>query len=506
MPISLSKKALCRVICFSLLFTFCAHAFCYANLTFSRSSVMVDVSNASASLCAKGQFLFTLYWRLRGSLAAPLLIGLLSAAFLTASAVLMADLLALSHPASLFSLCGALVLHISVTAINASLLHMADVYFLALLFAAAGAWLCLRHPLGFLPAVLCVCASFGLESSLVSVMPALMLTACLLRALRGEPVRPQLLALTKTLLSLIAGFAAYLAAALLFARRKGVALSAAFWPLADSLPEAFLLPFRQLLAPTTAYAALCAALCVLLMALCLFTMAVLLRKCRTSSRIFAMAALFILPLTISLPVFTETAPDAVSQRLALSMLPVAMAALLDLLPGSLSIKAGRVFRCMASCAFGVTFLSSVVFANQVYLKKNLEYQTTLSAMTRVIEQAEQTDGFVPGYTPVALVGTLENSSIAMAHKGFEHLAVLDAAENNYTASTQEENTWYFWEIMGYPFNFVSDIERDTLAQSEFVMAMPAFPQSGFCAMVDGTLVIKLSPVQSSISKAEGASK
>jgi len=193
-------------------------------------------------------------------------------------------------------------------------------------------------------------------------------------------------------------------------------------------------------------------------------------------------------------VLTTAQPSATCERYVLCLLPVAMIALLDLLCSRLKASSQRVLRIAVASAFGVTFLSSIVFSNQVYLKKNLEYQTTLSAMTRAIELAEQTEGFDPGYTPVAIVGTLDESAIAMAHKGFEHLAALDAAANNYTASTQAENLWYFWEIMGYPFNFVSDGQRDALAASAQVQQMPIFPAPGCCAMADGTLVIKLSEV------------
>ena len=210
------------------------------------------------------------------------------------------------------------------------------------------------------------------------------------------------------------------------------------------------------------------------------------------AKVFAAAAYLALPFTCIVPVFASAAPTATCERYITCLLPVAMAALLDLLPGALPRKAGRTVRIAVGYAFGVTFLSSIVFANQVYLKKNLEYQTTLSVMTRVVEQAEQTEGFDPGFTPVAIIGTLEDSAIATAHKGFEHLAVLDAAANNYTASTQEENLWYFWEIMGYPFNFVSDTQCDALARTPSAAAMPAFPQSGYCRIESGTLVIKLS--------------
>ena len=142
--------------------------------------------------------------------------------------------------------------------------------------------------------------------------------------------------------------------------------------------------------------------------------------------------------------------------------------------------------------FGVTFLSSVVFANQVYLKKNLEYQSTLSVMTRVLEIAEQTEGFDPHTSTVAIIGSIEDSALSVPHKGFEHLAALDAAANNFTSSTSDENTWYFWEIMGYPFNFISDYERDQLAATEEAKALPAFPSKDCCLMIGNTLVIRLS--------------
>ena len=494
MLMTLNKKSLRTVACLTLLLMFCAHAFCYANLSFSGASVMVDVSRGDNALTADGQFLATLYWRVRGSLSSPMTVGLLSAAYLTGCAVLIADLFGLAHTLSLLVLSGVLTLHVSVTAINASMLHMADLYFLSLLFAAAGAWLCLRHKLGFLPAAACFTACLGLQPSLLAAGPALALMVCILRVLHGESVRAQMVTLAKALLALIAGFAVYLAGAWLFARRRGVSLAASWLPMGDGLIGTWLAPFRALFTPATAYAALCATLYALLLVLAVCALLAQLRGLSAASKAFAVIGALALPLVIAMPIFCENAPTATCERLALCMLPIAMAALLDLFCGALAARPARIARGVVACAFGVTFLSSVVFTNQVYLKKNLEYQTTLSAMTRVVEQAEQTEGFTPGTTPVAIVGTLEDSGIAMAHKGFEHLAVLDAAANNYTASSQEQNTWYFWEILGYPFNFVSDVDRDALAVTDTVAAMPAFPQSGYCAMVDGTLVIKLSQV------------
>lgn len=492
MQLSKNKNAVRLIVLFSLVFLFCGHAFCYANLSFSGASVMVDASKSNASLVADGQFLATLYWRIRGSLSAPLLVGLLSALCLTVSAVLMADMLRLSHPLSLFALCGTLTLHISVTAINASVLHMADAYFLAFLLAVLSAWLCMQHPFGWIPGAVCFAAVPGLAPSMYAAAPVLILLVCLLHLLDGEGVRANAQMLLRSLAGFALGFALYYAAAQLFCRRQGAELNASFH-FAASLPDAFLLPIRQLFAPTTAYARLCAFLFGALLALGGLALIVRLSSLGLSARLPALICALILPLVVGgMPVFGPVASRPVSERLVFCLLPIAVIALLEHLYAALTPSRAKALRSIAAAAFGVTFLSSIVFSNQVYLKKNLEYQSTLSVMTRVIELAEQTEGFDPTTTPVAIVGTIEDSALSVPHKGFEHLAVLDAAANNFTASSQEENIWYFWEIMGYPFIFISDYERDLLASTEAVASMPAFPQRDCCRMIDGTLVIRLS--------------
>lgn len=489
---TLNKKQLCAILCFSMLFMFCAHAFCYMNLSFSGPSVMVDVSRGNRILAADGQYLATLYFRVRGALSSPMIVGMISAACLTVSAILIADLWGLTHTLSLLALCGVLTLHISVTAINASMLHMADTYFLAFLFAAAAAWLCQRHALGFIPGTICLVACLGMQSSLFAAAPALILISCLLKALKEDDVRALLITLLKALLALAIGFAAYYVGAILFTWRQGDTLAASWVWESKGLLDAWTAPIRLLFAPTTSYATLCALLHGVLLAMSVLAVLVRLRGLNASAKALAAICMLLLPLAISLPVFASDDTFATSQRYALCLIPAAMVVLLDSLCAILSERPALYMRRFIAGAFGITFLSSIVFANQVYLKKNLEYQSTLSVMTRVLEQAEQTEGFEPGATPVAIIGTIEDSVISVPHKGFEHLAVLDAAANNFTASSQEENTWYFWEILGYPFNFVSDVERDAIAAAQIVIDMPAFPYSGYCRMLDGTLVIKLS--------------
>ena len=141
---------------------------------------------------------------------------------------------------------------------------------------------------------------------------------------------------------------------------------------------------------------------------------------------------------------------------------------------------------------GITLLGTTIFANQVYLKKALEFDSTLSVMTRVLNRAEAVPGYKPGETPTAIIGTLDGSVFSITHDGFEALTVLDAAQNNFAPTSDDGNLWYMWEVMGYPFNFVSTYELEQLKLRDDVQAQPAFPAAGCCQLIDGVLVIKLS--------------
>lgn len=128
-----------------------------------------------------------------------------------------------------------------------------------------------------------------------------------------------------------------------------------------------------------------------------------------------------------------------------------------------------------------------VTAHQLYLRRDLEFQSTLSVMTRVIDRMEQIEGYDPGYTPVAVVGNLSDSCLSMERPGFEHLTPYGS--NHYAITYLETSTWYLWQVLGYPVNLVDSTTQHELARREDVRAIPSFPDRDCCRMVDGVLVV-----------------
>ncbi|MGN0775099.1 MAG: glucosyltransferase domain-containing protein, partial [Candidatus Ventricola sp.] len=374
--LSLDKVALRNAAVFSLLFMFAAHAFCFFNLTYSSGSVMLSVSSGRSAQIAGGTFLQPLYFRLRGSISSPLLVGMLSTLYLTLTNLVLVWLLDIHRPLPLFALCGAMTANAAVTSLCAGALNTADASFLAMLLSALAAACCLRVPLGALAGALMLTAALGLDATAASFFAALTLLALLGGLLTVRRPKAFLCGLGRLLLALALGAALYAPGDLLVLHRSGLDQQAALQTAGSGLGAIWLAPIRALLAPLTAYAALSVMLRVLLLLLAALAFAASLRALGASCALLAALVVLALPLACSLPIFSA---DAVPQiTMAYCLLDV----LLILLLARLAPDRVRVQK-LAAGAFSVIFLGSIVFSNQVYLKKNLEFESTLSLMSRV---------------------------------------------------------------------------------------------------------------------------
>lgn len=479
-----SAKALRSAAFLTLLLVLVAHGFCFTNLTYSGASVMLNAVKGSSAQISSGAFLLPIYWRIRGAIASPLWVGLLSAAYLSLASALICGLLNLSSPYLIAMLSGAMALSPSVLAAFAGSIHTADSLFLAVLLAVCAVVLCLRIRAG---ALLGALAFF------------LSLTAlCLLQSFLSddeETPRAVLRRAVRALLCAALGMVLYGGGFLLFLRRFGLDLEASLQaPAGKGLVGAWLYPFRLLFQPLTIYMHVGAVLHALLIALGAFAFFKLLP--RLKGRAFGVTLLLLIfPLLINLPAFSTLPADQTSMPYVLldALLIILLQAAFEF-----SVDERHLAYRLGSIALGVALLGTTFFANQVYLKKALEFDSTLSVMTRVIARAEAEPEFELGNTPVALVGSIEDSDVSAVHEGFEKLDALDVARNNYAAVDDEGNTWYMWEVMGYPFNLVDAFTLGQLAARDDVQAMPAFPAEGCCRMLDGTLVIKLSDIEQEV--------
>ena len=152
-------------------------------------------------------------------------------------------------------------------------------------------------------------------------------------------------------------------------------------------------------------------------------------------------------------------------------------------------KKTRAAACVLPLAVLTLLFDRGIYANQIYLKKDLEYDTTLSVMTRVVDRIEQVEGYIPGETPVKFLGDIQRSQLAMTRPAFAHLGSLTGTEENY-AITYGDTFWmYLEDVMGYPIKRFRETKNEE--QERVTDDMPCFPDKDSVQMVDGVVFVKL---------------
>lgn len=281
--------------------------------------------------------------------------------------------------------------------IFAGSIHTADAAFLAFLLASCAAVFCLRVRAGTLLGALLLAAAQALDRSSLSFflgVSAICLIQSLLKA--DESARSLVGRILRILLCTALGMAVYLGGFMLFLHRAGLDREAALQaPAGKTVVGAWLYPLALLFKPLTIYAHVGVVLHALLIALGAFALLRLLPKMK--GRVPALALLLLaFPLLVNLPAYSTLSAEQTSMpyvlldALLIVLLQAAFESSVD--ERHLAYRAGTVM-------LGVSLLGTTIFANQVYLKKTLEFDSTLSVMTRVIARAEAVPAFKPAKRP-----------------------------------------------------------------------------------------------------------
>ena len=154
-------------------------------------------------------------------------------------------------------------------------------------------------------------------------------------------------------------------------------------------------------------------------------------------------------------------------------------------------RSSSIVRGITVAALSFIVWGNVVFANTLYLRKNLEAQATLSVMTRLLGTIESVEGYKPGETSIVLVGDLNKSSVRQVRSGYPSLRTL-LDYNTFSVTYPESYADYFHFVLGYPLNFMYQGVSSRYAKMDDVLAMPSFPSPGCAKMVRDTLVVRLS--------------
>lgn len=498
-----ARETLKYVFFWTLAFGLVAHGYRYFNANFNHDSLSCVYEASGNSMVAFGRFMRPIYWLLRGRFALPAFGGFLSLVYLCGASYLLVTILEIQKKVLIAFTCGLMVVNPFVVAMNATFVHDVDAYCLSLLLALLGVWSSLYWKHGRIWAAPLYLCSLGLYPAYISVAIYLFLILAVRELLRGKTVKEVYGQTILHFLSIIAGLLLLLVCSKIAQAVTGVSGATSYQSISnipaltprsilERLANCLLCEGTWLLYPPGNSKHFLIAANVFMVALAVISGVGTMRrrKLRAASVWGIVVVIAAMPFGMNLTTLIGNVYHW------LTMFPLNLSYLLVLVlvqeygqtheTGPAAKRCGWAWAVLA----GVLIFENCLYANETYLKKELEDTATLSTFTRIIDRMEQTEGFVPGQTQVAFVGQMQNSVLSNSRQGFEIRG--HGNDTNFDVTYYENIVTYLTYYLGYPVTCVGTRQAAALGETPEVLQMPAFPAAGSIKMVDDILVVKLS--------------
>ena len=456
MSFSFSRSNVRRVLVYTAVFFFLAHGFRFLAPNFSDDSLLISQTENTDWQISLGRFMQPIYWRIRGDIPVPSIIGFLSYFFLACTTCVVCSLLGLARRSSLLMLCMALTGNATFAIANSSYISWTDVYMLSFLCCALCVYVTAKYRFGFLGGTPILFAGLGLYQSYLETAIVLFLLVLIRMTLEKQTLRDVILFGLKALFVLLTALLLYAAVYSLSLRLTGIQAQSAYNGLASVgkyddlgsmlrlLGETYLYPFQYLFRPESHLPHVVSTLYLFLLAVSFFELVqTAQRRCMDISRLlFLLAFTLLLPLGLNAVYFISK-----GITYALTFYAFFLMAALPLM--LLEYGGARLcLRYAVSFSFVIIYGCSLVFV---------------------------------------FAGNLYNSPLLFKRPGFES----SFTHTTYALTYESTYAPYFNQVLGYRVALPDEEERARFANRADVRAMPVFPAEGSIQMIDGVLVVHI---------------
>lgn len=485
------------VLCATAVCAFAAHGFLFSNEFFSHDSVsyFTYATGTFSFYAGIGRFLIPIYELFKGAAASPWLIGLLFVWWMALTAWLVICLLNIRSVWGILLTCGLLCTNQALTLTGATYVYCMDEYAFALFLSVAAVSCFWRGRWWMLAGIAALAGSLAVYQAYFTVAASLCLLLVMKQAVEGAcPVLQTVRSGVRYLALLAGGFFAYYGSWTLVCRFTGVAKRRVEESLLAGGGLSELLEL-VLDANRTYFEKLFDAGGVLgwwlpvIHGLLLVLLGWQLLRVLTDQQGTAGNKVLLVVLTCLLPTAFQSA-SVLFAGSATGLMTFAgeLLYLLVLMCRERQMQPGTRLRAVAAVLLCGVLWQHVVYANQVYLKKELDKTAAVALAARIIDRIELTEGYLPGETPVAFAGRLDRNQYL--NRGRDEFQDLDGTVGLWSDYAATYNLGrYLTDYLNYPL--VWDTVTDVSALPE-VQAMPVFPDAGGIRMVDGIVVVKLS--------------
>lgn len=511
-----SKNQLYLALAVTFLWGLWAHGYGFLHDSFSKDSLseFYGASGGSAWKIQLGRVIVPIYRQIfRTELTLPWMVGLLSLLWIGLAVYLVVRIFRIQSKLSLVLIAGILTANITVAATAATYSHDYDCDMFAMLCSVCAVYCWKELRFGWGIGAVFVALSLGIYQSYISVAIVLVMFVCILDLLNGEKFHAVMKNGLRAVGMLLLGGAVYYIIMKSVLAATGIALASGD---TNSLDSALTLSVREIIYLTYyAYvdcaarllnvvspypAALVRGITLVLMALCggILAWGLCNRKLGWPERLLCVGLIALLPLGMNLIYIPTHAIVHDLMVYAIWLFYLLVILLADWFtqrgwncPAENRGRFRNLSRTVAAILLAVILYGNVQTANVLYLKKDMEQDSYLSLMTRIVYRMEAFVEYEPGVTPVVFAGehTMLNDSIP----GFEPYSRITGMDTAVVASTGEDYRLrsYFQTVMNIPVVVPYGDVYNAMKTDPRVADMPAYPAEGCIALIDGVLVVKV---------------
>lgn len=506
-----NKKMMLQSFIYTFILGLIAHGYCFLNTVMSHDALNNIYIGARWTRLRAGRFFYPIYlsW-VRGRTLVPWLIGVLAIIWISIAVYMIVKMFKINKTVIIAAIAGICVANPTVYSIAATYLHDLDADMFALMCAVLGAYLWskaiaqkrIKNSVTLLGiGAFAISVAMGIYQSFLSVTIVLIMLICIREAIAGDEFLDVLKRGLQGIAMLAMAAVIYVIEIVLFSNFTGISimgnsdynnlgnvgnsLSSGIFSSIVAAYMDLIKSFKSLLTTNGNNLFLLAHVLIAAAIVGLSTYALL--RMRWNNRILLILLGIFMPLAMNVTYVLSGGVIHDLMRYAFWLIYLVALILgmnfFEKSQISLKIRQG-VYLAVVLSVFIIIF-GNIQTANSIYMKKHLEYQETLSYMTRVADRMESQEDYIPGETPVLFVG---EDVIGKSRYGFEKYENVTGV--NFTSSLTFYDTYdqYFEYVLGLPLNFSEDNE---LRQDERVQKMPTFPKKGSVTMIDGTMVVKL---------------
>ena len=523
--LSQKQQTFVKICIITLAFGLFAHAYRFFNASFSHDSLFIFQPVNSEDQISYGRFLIPIYVALRSTICSPSLIGFISLLWLSVAIFIISDILNIKSTPALICICGILSTNIAITASFATYIPWVDIYMLALVFSFVAVYIFRKYKYGFLFAALPLLVSMGLYPIYFSAAVVMFLILLTKKIFEKEKTSAVIISGLKMLCSLMLGLVLYYFAVRIAWHFTGVAPSDDYNGVAGAgnfsdissllslLINTYVYPFKILRWQPICNSRYVALLNIVILAITAYNVIkiILCQKIHLKNILLLIVVMLLLPLGMNIAMFIAkgyvhhlmiysffltyvlvvfTFEFIHQNNLSLQSLS-STAALKRIMPSPESkLFKSNLGEKIVFVAIALLIFNNIVFANQTYLKKDLEFTATASVMTRCLDRIEQTEGYIPGETPVAFIGDINKSALIETRPGYLHN--MTGLYSSYSITYFDSYELYLTNVLGYNINCIPKSIYTDIESLDEVVAMPSFPDKDSVKIINGILVVKLS--------------